>query len=340
MGGAATARSGPGCRTAPATSSASARASAVVGGRRARGRHVLPADAARPRRARLAARRHAQRVRGARPLTASCALPDGIGYEAAACLPCAGVTAWHALFARRPADRARRYRAGARHRRRVDAGAAARARCRRAGRRHVVERRQAGARPGARRHRRHQLHPHAGVGRGGPAGHRRPRRRLRRRDRRRRNAGALVPRRSRAAERWCSSASSAARRATRRRYPLMMKGGSLHGVFVGDRPMFEALLRAVAVNRIEPAIDRVFGFDRGRRPPTPITRPARSSARSSSAGRRRGAGAGVACVKGVGVGVRRHPGRPRRHRTGAHAAGPVPSRRDGWRSCRVAHVAG
>ena len=27
------------------------------------------------------------------------ALPDGIGYEAAACLPCAGVTAWHALFA-------------------------------------------------------------------------------------------------------------------------------------------------------------------------------------------------------------------------------------------------
>jgi NADPH:quinone reductase-like Zn-dependent oxidoreductase len=44
-------------------------------------------------------------------------------------------------------------------------------------------------------------------------------------------------------------------------FPLMMKGGSLHGVFVGDRPMFEALLRAVTVNRLEPPIDRVFGFD-------------------------------------------------------------------------------
>ena len=44
-------------------------------------------------------------------------------------------------------------------------------------------------------------------------------------------------------------------------YPLMMKAGSLHGVFVGDRPMFEALLRAVTVNRIEPVVDRVFGFD-------------------------------------------------------------------------------
>lgn len=42
--------------------------------------------------------------------------------------------------------------------------------------------------------------------------------------------------------------------------PLMMKAGSLHGVFVGDTPMFEALLRAVAVNRIEPPIDRVFAF--------------------------------------------------------------------------------
>ena len=43
--------------------------------------------------------------------------------------------------------------------------------------------------------------------------------------------------------------------------PLMMKAGSLHGIFVGDKPMFEALLRAVAVNRIAPPIDRVFAFD-------------------------------------------------------------------------------
>jgi NADPH:quinone reductase-like Zn-dependent oxidoreductase len=32
-------------------------------------------------------------------------------------------------------------------------------------------------------------------------------------------------------------------------------------VFVGDRPMFEALLRAVAFNRIAPPVDRVFAFD-------------------------------------------------------------------------------
>ena len=44
-------------------------------------------------------------------------------------------------------------------------------------------------------------------------------------------------------------------------YALMTKGGSLHGVFVGDRAMLEALLQAVAVNRIEPPVDRVFGFD-------------------------------------------------------------------------------
>ena len=43
-------------------------------------------------------------------------------------------------------------------------------------------------------------------------------------------------------------------------HPLMMKAGSLYGIFVGDRPMFEALLRAVAVNRIAPPVDRVFAF--------------------------------------------------------------------------------
>jgi NADPH:quinone reductase-like Zn-dependent oxidoreductase len=44
-------------------------------------------------------------------------------------------------------------------------------------------------------------------------------------------------------------------------HPLMLKAGTLHGIFVGDRPMLEALLRAVAVNRIEPAVDRVFAFE-------------------------------------------------------------------------------
>jgi len=44
-------------------------------------------------------------------------------------------------------------------------------------------------------------------------------------------------------------------------FPLMMKAGTLHGIFVGDRPMFESLLQAVTVNRIAPAVDRTFAFE-------------------------------------------------------------------------------
>ena len=43
--------------------------------------------------------------------------------------------------------------------------------------------------------------------------------------------------------------------------PLMMVGGSLHGIFVGDREMFEEMNRALAVNRIRPVVDRVFPFE-------------------------------------------------------------------------------
>jgi NADPH:quinone reductase-like Zn-dependent oxidoreductase len=43
--------------------------------------------------------------------------------------------------------------------------------------------------------------------------------------------------------------------------PLMMVGGSLHGIFVGDREMFEEMNRAIAVNRLTPVIDRVFPFE-------------------------------------------------------------------------------
>jgi NADPH:quinone reductase-like Zn-dependent oxidoreductase len=43
--------------------------------------------------------------------------------------------------------------------------------------------------------------------------------------------------------------------------PLMMTGGSLHGIFVGDREMFEEMNRAIIVNRITPVIDRVFPFE-------------------------------------------------------------------------------
>ena len=42
---------------------------------------------------------------------------------------------------------------------------------------------------------------------------------------------------------------------------LMMVGGSLHGIFVGDREMFEEMNRAVTVNRITPVVDRVFPFE-------------------------------------------------------------------------------
>ncbi|MGH8142729.1 MAG: zinc-dependent alcohol dehydrogenase family protein [Steroidobacteraceae bacterium] len=41
-------------------------------------------------------------------------------------------------------------------------------------------------------------------------------------------------------------------------YILMRKHASLHGIFVGDRPMFEAMIAAIEVNRIQPLIDRTF----------------------------------------------------------------------------------
>jgi NADPH:quinone reductase-like Zn-dependent oxidoreductase len=43
--------------------------------------------------------------------------------------------------------------------------------------------------------------------------------------------------------------------------PLMMIGGSLHGIFVGDRDMFEEMNRAIAINLLKPVIDRVFPFE-------------------------------------------------------------------------------
>lgn len=43
-------------------------------------------------------------------------------------------------------------------------------------------------------------------------------------------------------------------------HALMFKGASLRGIFVGDRALFEALARAIEVNRIKPVVDRVFPF--------------------------------------------------------------------------------
>ena len=42
---------------------------------------------------------------------------------------------------------------------------------------------------------------------------------------------------------------------------LMLKAGRLQGIFVGNRVMFEDMLRAMAVNRMQPVVDKVFGFD-------------------------------------------------------------------------------
>jgi NADPH:quinone reductase-like Zn-dependent oxidoreductase len=44
-------------------------------------------------------------------------------------------------------------------------------------------------------------------------------------------------------------------------YGLLGKQASVQGVFVGSRGHFERMLGAVAGNRLEPVIDRVFGFD-------------------------------------------------------------------------------
>ena len=65
--------------------------------------------------------------------------------------------------------------------------------------------------------------------------------------------------------------------------PLMMVGGSLHGIFVGDREMFEEMNRAIAVNRPE-ARHRSESFRSTRRRPHISTRRrARLLARSSFA---------------------------------------------------------
>lgn len=45
-------------------------------------------------------------------------------------------------------------------------------------------------------------------------------------------------------------------------HPMMLRGGSMHGVFVGSRALLESLITAMTVNRIKPVIDRVFPFDK------------------------------------------------------------------------------
>ena len=44
-------------------------------------------------------------------------------------------------------------------------------------------------------------------------------------------------------------------------HPLMRKGAHLHGVFVGNRAMFEKLNAAVEANGLKPVVDKVFAFE-------------------------------------------------------------------------------
>lgn len=44
-------------------------------------------------------------------------------------------------------------------------------------------------------------------------------------------------------------------------WPLMPKNATLRGIFVGGKPLFEGLNRAIAVNGMKPVVDKVFEFD-------------------------------------------------------------------------------
>jgi len=47
-------------------------------------------------------------------------------------------------------------------------------------------------------------------------------------------------------------------------HTLMLKGASLHGIFVGGRELFEQMNAAINVSGIRPVIDKVFKFDQAK----------------------------------------------------------------------------
>ncbi len=47
-------------------------------------------------------------------------------------------------------------------------------------------------------------------------------------------------------------------------FPAVMKGVSIHGIYVGSREMFEDMNRTISLHRIRPIIDRAFSFDQAR----------------------------------------------------------------------------
>ncbi len=44
-------------------------------------------------------------------------------------------------------------------------------------------------------------------------------------------------------------------------FPVLMKNVRIQGIFVGSREMFEAMNRAIAAHQLRPVVDRVFPFD-------------------------------------------------------------------------------
>ncbi|MBI1917836.1 MAG: NAD(P)-dependent alcohol dehydrogenase [Planctomycetes bacterium] len=46
--------------------------------------------------------------------------------------------------------------------------------------------------------------------------------------------------------------------------PALMKNARLQGIYVGSREMFEAMNRALALHRLRPTVDRVFPFEQAR----------------------------------------------------------------------------
>jgi NADPH:quinone reductase-like Zn-dependent oxidoreductase len=42
--------------------------------------------------------------------------------------------------------------------------------------------------------------------------------------------------------------------------PILMKNVRVQGIYVGSREMFETMNRAIALHKLRPAVDRVFGF--------------------------------------------------------------------------------
>ena len=193
-------------------------------------------------------------------------IPAGLSYEEAACLPCAAVTAWHALFGRT---------AGSRRDTVLVLGTGGvsifsrfNLRARGTSDRHVLDGREAqrvialGA-SDAINYRRTpdwekevRLSGGRGVDCAVEVG-----------------GGGTFARSLQALGRGgkvCLIGFVAGREGDTSPFPLMYKAGSLHGIFVGDGEMFEEMNRAIAVNHIEPVIDRCISVRRGRtrvRPP-------------------------------------------------------------------------